>query len=277
MRENIDLNRFREFGDVISDTFIVIRQNFKPLLGACLVICGLFVIANILISVVINTTRGDSETFTAMWFAEMLLGLVSFSALLLVTLSYLALYKEKGNQKPDVIEVWGYFRYYFFRVFFTMILITIALTIGFFLCFIPFVYLVVVFALIVPIMVFENGSLEYSYKKAFKMIKGNWWNTFGIMLLVTVLIVVAMVVLMLPPIIIYGGGQWLTGKSLDNTAAVLQAVVINLCQLLWVVPFISSALIYFSIIENKEAGSLVERIKMFGRNVQGNDQISEQY
>ena len=277
MRENIDLNRFREFGDVISDTFVVIRQNFIPLFKACLVICGLFIVANILISVAINTTRGDSETFTAMWFAEMFLGLVSFSALLLVTLSYLALYKEKGNQKPDVIEVWGYFRYYFFRVFFTMILISIALTIGFFLCFIPFIYLVVVFALIVPVMVFENGSLEYSYKKAFKMIKGNWWNTFGIMLLVTILIVVAMLVLMLPPIIIYGGGQWLTGKSLDNTAALLQAVVLNLCQLLWVVPFISSALIYFSIIENKEAGSLVERIKMFGRNVQGNDQVSEQY
>ena len=109
------------------------------------------------------------------------------------------------------------------------------------------------------------------------MIKGNWWLVFGIMLLVTILILVCMLVLMLPPMIIYGGGQWLTGKSLNNTAALLQAIAINLCQLLWVVPFISSALIYFSIIEDKEAGSLINRIKMFGKNIQGNDQISEQY
>ena len=127
-------------------------------------------------------------------------------------------------------------------------------------------------------MVIENGNLEYSFKKAFKMINSNWWFTFGIMLLVTVIILMVMLVLMLPPMIIYGGGQWLTGKSLDGTAGVLQAITVNLCQLLWVIPTISSALIYFSLIEEKEGNSLINRIKMFGKNNTGTDQASsEQY
>jgi hypothetical protein len=278
MKENIDLNRFREFGDIITDTFVVIRQNFKPLFKSYIIICGLFLVVDILISTVVNTDKGESPLLTPMGLLELLFDFVNYTALLLTTLSYLTLYKEKGNQPPDVVEVWGYFKYYFFRCFFTQITMTIAAVIGFLLCFIPFVYLAVVFALITPIMVIENGNLEYSFKKAFKMISGNWWFTFGIMLLVTIIILMVMLVLMLPPMIIYGGSQWLTGKSLGGTAGILQAITINLCQVLWMIPIISSALIYFSLIEEKEANSLINRIKMFGKHTPGADQTSsEQY
>jgi len=274
MKQNIDLNRFREFGDVISDTVIVIRQNFKPLLKSYFIICGLFLVADIMVSTVVNTHKGESTLFSGMGMLELLFDLINFTALLLTTLSYLVLYKEKGNQPPEVAEVWGYFKYYFFRVLLTQFLLAIAATIGFFICVLPFVYLSVVFTLVTPIMVMENGSLEYAVKKAFKMINGNWWFTFGAMLIVSVIILLIMLVLMLPPMIIYGGGQWLTGKSLNHTAGILQAVAINVCQVLWIVPIISSALLYYSFTEEKEGNSLLNRIKMFGKNAPGADQSS---
>jgi hypothetical protein len=235
-------------------------------------------LADILVSTVVNSNKGESTLFSSMGFLELLFDFINFTAMLLTTLSYLTLYKEKGNQPPDVVEVWGYFRYYFFRVFFTQILLAIAATIGFFLCFIPFIYLSAVFALVTPIMVTENGNLEYSCKKAFRMISGNWWFTFGVMLLMLIIILMVMLVLMLPPMIIYGGGQFLTGKNLDNTAGILQAVLINFCQVLWVIPIIATALIYYSLIEEKEGNSLINRIKMFGKHTPGTDQtLSEQY
>jgi hypothetical protein len=110
------------------------------------------------------------------------------------------------------------------------------------------------------------------------MISGNWWFTFGVMLLMLIIILMVMLVLMLPPMIIYGGGQFLTGKNLDNTAGILQAVLINFCQVLWVIPIIATALIYYSLIEEKEGNSLINRIKMFGKHTPGTDQtLSEQY
>ncbi|MDB5137492.1 MAG: hypothetical protein JWP37_4095 [Mucilaginibacter sp.] len=278
MREKIDLNQFREFGDIISDTVVVIKQNFKPLLKSYFVICGLFLLTNILVSAFVNTNRGDASLYTLVGIIEIFFNIVNHTALILVTLSYLAIYKEKGSQAPEVLEVWGYFKYFFFRVFFTNILLSIVIVIGIFLCLVPGIYLSVVFSLVIPIMVFENGNIEYSYKKAFKIIKGNWWFTLGILLIIGIVILMIMAILMVPPIIIYGGSQWLTGKSLGNIAGILQAISINLCQVLWIVPTIALTLLYFSLTEVKEGNSLIDRINMFGKTTPGTDQISsEQY
>lgn len=278
MKENIELSRYREFGDIISDTFVVIKQNLKPLFKAYFAFCGLFLLADILISILVNTQKGDSATFSSMWFLKLLFDFINYILLLLTTLSYLTLYKEKENQPPAVVEVWGYFKYYFFRVFFTQLLLTITGTIGLFLCFVPGIYLFIVFALVTPVMVIENGSLEYSIRKAFKLISGNWWFAFGVLLLITIIILMVMLVLMVPTMIIYGSGQWLTGKNLDGTAGVLQSIIVNFCHLLWLLPITSATLIYFSIIEEKQGNSLINRIKNFGKNTPGTDQLSsEQY
>src|SRR3978361_898585 len=125
MREKIELNQSREFGDIISDTFVIIKQNFKPLLKSYFAICGLFLVANILVSAFVNTNRTDASVFTLPGAVELIFSIISHTALALVTLSYLAIYKEKGNEAPEVLEVWGYFKYYFFRVFFTHILLSI--------------------------------------------------------------------------------------------------------------------------------------------------------
>ena len=276
MKENIELSRSREFGDILSDTFTIIKQNFKPLLKSYFVICGLFLVADIIVSAAVNTNRGDASLHTFAGLIEVVFDFINYSVLSVTVLSYLALYKEKDNQAPSVIEVWSYFKYYFFRAFLTQFLLTIAIVIGFFLCFVPGIYLAVVYSLVVPVMIIENGNIEYSFKRAFKIIKENWWFTFGIILLVSVLIILIMLVLMLPAMIFYGGTQWLTGQNLDTTADLLQSIIMNLCQVLWMIPIISTTLIYYSLIEEKEGNSLINRIKMFGKSAPGADQISSE-
>ena len=278
MKENIELARNRDFGDIISDTFVLIRQNFGPLLKSYLVICGLFLVTDIILSSAVNMDRDETSIFTPLGFAEFIFHCINYAALILTTQSYFTIYKSKGNQKPDVIEVWGYFRYYFFRVFFAQMLAIIGLVIGFFICFLPFVYLSVVFSLIIPIMVIENGSIEYSFKKAFKIIKGNWWFTFGLLLLTSIIIIMIILVLMVPSLVIYGSAQWLTGKNMDTTASIIQAVVMNFSQVLWIVPTASITLAYYAFTEEKEGNSLIERINSFGKKNPGMDQpSSEQY
>ncbi len=280
MKENIELNRAREFGDIISDTFVIFRQNFKPLLKSFLVICGLFLIADTFITAIVNNTRhSDDVSLHQHWlFLGVVFGVVYNTAFVVTVLSYLAIYKEKGNQPAEVLEVWSYFKYYYFRVFLTQVLLIIAAIIAFLFCFFPGVYLSVVFSLVMPVMIIENGSIEYSFKRAFKIIKENWWFTFGTILLIVIIVLACTLILLLPPMIFYGGAQWLLGESPDNTAGIIQAALMNLCQILWIIPIIAITLIYYSLIEEKEGNSLVNRIKMFGKNTPGTDQISsEQY
>lgn len=281
MKENIELNKTREFGDVISDTFVIIRQNFKPLFKAYIVICGLFILTGILLTVLATAqgAEGGGYSVSTFWgFVNILFEQVNYAALSLMGISYLAVYQQKGNQPPSVIEVWEYFKYYFFRVLGTQVLLSIALVIAFLFCFFPFVYLAPVLGLVAPIMVIENGSAEYSIKKSFKIIKDNWWFTFGVILLMSILVAVVGLALFVPAIIIYGGGQWLTGTYYSSTFTLVQSVVEHVCQFLWLIPIIAITLVYFSLTEHKESNSLVSRIKAFGKNDSPADQFpTEQY
>ena len=278
MRANIELNRAREFGDIISDTFAFVKQNFKSLLKPYFVIGGLLLLTNILISAWVNTNRGDAGLNTLAGLGELFFDFINHVVLTLVTLSYLAVYRQKDNHPADTIEVWGYFKYYFFRVLLTQVVLVIFAGLGFFFCFFPGIYLSVVFSLVTPIMVIENGSLRYSFDRAFKIIKENWWLTFGAILLIVVVSAMIMLILMLPAMIVYGGTEWLTGQKLNTSAGILQSVMINLSQLLWIIPIITITLVYYSITEEKEGNSLIDRINSFGRNPHGaNQPSSEQY
>jgi hypothetical protein len=279
MKEYIQLSRHREFGDIISDTFAIIKQNFKPLLKSYFVICGLFLLTDILISAFVNSNRGDAAITTLAGLVEILFDCINHIALILTVLSYFAIYKEKGNQPAEVLEVWGYFKYYFFRITLAQILVIIAIVLGFFVCILPGIYLAVILSLVAPIMVFENGNIEYSFKRAFKIIKENWWFTLGSLLLITMIVGMGVMILLLPSIIIYGTTQWLTGQNLDKVGGILQAIEVNLCQVLWIVPIITLTLVYYTLTEEKEATSLIDRIKMFGKNapVKKDQASSEQY
>ncbi|MDN5287302.1 MAG: hypothetical protein JWR38_3576 [Mucilaginibacter sp.] len=280
MKQHIELSKVREFGDILSDTFLFVRQNFKPLLKTYFVICGLFLVTAMLVSILASGQSaydGGNSPFSFTKVLGMLFDLVNYTALMLTTLSYLALYKAKENQPPGVVEVWSYFKYYFFRVLIVQVILGIGLTIGFFMCFIPCIYLLTVFSLVTPIMIIENGNTEYSIKRAFKIIKNNWWLTFGVILLMSIIVLMVMLIFMVPAIFIFGSGQWLTGKSFSSGYTIALSIIIHLWQVLGILPIIAVTLVYYTLTEQKEAGGLINRIKTFGKN-NTNDQFpSEQY
>jgi hypothetical protein len=281
MKEKIELSKVREFGDIISDSFILIRQNFKPLMTAYLVICGMFIVTGVLVTVVANwqqAAEGSSGPFSFWGFTGLLFQLIEYTAVILTTISYLAIYKQKDNQAPTFLEVWEYFKFYFFRVFGAQVVLTIGLFLGFLFCFLPGIYLSPIFALVTPIMVIENTNVEYAIRKAFRIIKENWWFTFGVILLLSIIIVMAFLLFFIPAAIFYSGSQWLTGNSFNTTFNIIQAIIIHAGQVLWLLPIIAVTLVYYSLAEHTEGSSLVNRIKMFGKTDSSSDQFpTEQY
>ncbi len=307
MPAKIELLKVRDFGEIITDSFNFVRQNFKPLVKCFFVFSGFFLLAGALLmalnqakmfSTVENGDFGDtssvfSRTFGYMgieyWLA-LILSLVGYISLQVSMLSYLALYKEKGNVAPTIEEVWGYVKYFFLRVFGGMILIIILMAIGIsivfgllyavtspnifaaiglsvFLLMVPLVYIYPIFSLIFPIIVFENGSFGYAFGRAFTIIRRNWWATFGALFIMGLIIWVASFVILVP-IGIISAINLIThmgkGTSFSMVITVITGVLQALSHLLYIVPIITISLCYFNLTEQLEGEGLLGRIGKLG-------------
>jgi len=294
MVNQLEFKKRRDFGQVINDTFTFIRQNFKPLMKTYFTFCGLFVLASMATmlmqqykTVNIINTIGNGRNSNGMdlgklygleYFLSLLFSMASYSSMTVAVLSYIALYVRKGNQVPTSDEVWGYFKYYFLRVFGSSFLLILMLIVAFICCLVPGFWLAPFVAMMFPIMVIENGSLGYSFSRSFKIIKDNFWVTFGTLLVVWIIVSACMSMVVLPTSLLNMMTMF-TSKtprmsvSLTMITTVLQAI----CQVFTIIPVITISLVYFSLVEQKENTGLMERISSFGTNEKPVDTRPEEY
>lgn len=293
---NIELSKNRDFGELITDTFAFLKQNFKPLLVMFFTFNGLFLLAMVVLNILQYTNASSLQqdmmesrpVFTQSRFANfgllsVVAGLVAFLNYTLISttvLSYMALYREKGNQPPSTSEVWGYIKYYFMRLLGSSFLLGILLVIGFVFCVIPGVYLYPIFGLVLPIIVMENASFGYAFNRSFKLINDNWWTVFGALFVIGIIMYTGFMVFSLPVIIITVI-NFFTHHS-ATTATSLPLYIINIFlqtagQMVVIVPVVTSVLCYFKLVEIKESTGLLNRINTFGTGHNHDDLPAEEY
>jgi hypothetical protein len=123
-----------------------------------------------------------------------------------------------------------------------------------------------VMSLILAVMIIENGTLRYSFNRSFRLIQDKWWHTFGAFVLSLLLIAVAILLIIIPAMLIATAIVFVTGKYGSNVYLVAFNIAIHLGQFLYLLPYITIALVYFSLTEQKEDHTLLERIEMLGKN-----------
>jgi len=290
----LEFRKKRDFGQVINDTFTFMRQNFKPLIKVYFTFCGLFVLASMLtmllqqykmvnifntIGVEGNTNKfGLSSVYSIEYFLSILFSLATYASMSVAILSYIAVYVKKGNETPTTDEVWGYFKYYFFRIFGSSLLLILMLIISFVFCVVPFFWLFPYVAMIFPIMVIENGSLGYSFTRSFAVIKDNFWVTFGTLIVVWIIVYACMSMVILPTTLFNMIGMF-THKTprMSLTLTMITTVLQSICQVFTIIPIITISLAYFSLVEQKENPGLMERISNFGNTEKPIDTRPEEY
>ena len=283
MQPKVELNQIRDLGQVVDDSILFFKQNWKPLLKAYFTICGILWAAETVISIVnqVQTIQriayGDS-IFTTTYFIAMLFGFLNYTLIGLTGFSYITLYREKAKEAPTVEEVWSYVKYYFFRIFGSFIALTLLILVATLCCLIPGVYLYPIFTLIPAIMVIENTSLGYAFSRSFQLIKSKWWSTFGVSIVMGIIILAGMFLLIIPAMMITGGLSLITVVNFANAYTIVSNVTIHLLQFLYLLPVIATALVYFSLTEQKDDLSLLQRIEMLGQHVPESDQSeTEEY
>jgi len=296
MKEPLEFRKIRDFGDIINDSIAFIGQNWKPLLKSVAVICGFFILASLAMSIVeqmklmnIMNDKLDvakayqnygsspfATIFTWSYFLTLLLNILTYTSIPLTIYCFITLYVEKGNTAPEVEEVWSYFKFYFWRVFGSGILLGIGFIIAFIMCVIPGIYLLPAFSLVVPIIVLENGTLGYSFSRSFQLVKDNYWLVLGIIVVVFIIYFTASFILVLPINIITVGSVVTTGHKLTTTYVILNSIAAHISIVFSIINPIAVAVCYYSLTEQKEGTGLMDRIEQLGKADNNQEQASSE-
>jgi len=297
-QKKIELSKPRDFGEIINDTFLFVRQNFKPLMKYFFIFCGIFLFASIVASVVtqlkvIRTfTNYNPDSFdnddilsrysflSLRYLISLFFLLLQYSAINVMVLCYVTLYRQKQNNIPTTEEMWGYFKFYYLKILGAAFILGILTILGCFLCFLPGIYLGVVFSLVAPIMIIENASFGYAFNQCFRLIKDNWWVTFGALIVIGIMLYVVRMIIVVPSAIVNMSSivsPGVTRSSVYTITTIISTILVQMSNVFQMLAIVTVSLCYFNLSESKDATSLLERMNQFGQAPSDSNINPEEY
>ena len=201
----INFKKTRDLGAMISDTIKFLSVEWKPFLGTIFKIAIVPIIIAIcaVIYFVMSSTEffsdfsqfDENSNFDDLNFSQIFLPLlififsyiVAYALMTVASLSYIKSYiANKGVVNYNEIQettkekFWSYVG--------LIILISIIVGFGVIFCILPGIYFGVVLSLSFCLILFQNKGVLDSISDSFSFIKGHWWETFGILLVIQILI-----------------------------------------------------------------------------------------
>jgi hypothetical protein len=281
----INFKKSRDFGDLLSDTFGFLKQEFKFLMKVLLIYAGPFALITAIAAawmqkgvfsmmgmMVSQKPMEVLAEFGLKFLIYMSSALVSTTVLFCVIYSYINLYVDKGKDGFTPEDVWRHVGKKFFRTLWAMIVVSILFTIGFMLCFVPGIYLIVSFCLVMSVVFFEDQPLGSAMERSISLVKSDWWITFAIIIILYILMTVISYIFMIPGTIasffisintLKGGGS----EDASLIYMILIALGTFLASFVAAVPHITFALHYYSQIEKKESPGLFNRIEQINNPI----------
>ncbi|MBL4744831.1 MAG: hypothetical protein JKY08_00540 [Flavobacteriaceae bacterium] len=289
--DQINFKEERDLGEIISDTFRFIRENWKSffsfigkILGPVLLIAaGLMVFLYISFAdsykkILLGVDAGDATGFSTFenvigyGFLLVVVWLVIYVLLSMVSLFYIKSFIAHGVADFEEVKANTYANFWKFIGLALLMILMISVSYVFF--FIPAFYMAVVLSLGMSIMAFEGKSVGGTISHCFSLIKSNWWNTFGVLIVLTMLVSILQMVFSIPQMMyqLIASGVFLDGGDptditnlLDDPINIVLNVISYIGQFLFYsVSFIASAFIYFDLNEKKYGTGTNERIDNLG-------------
>jgi len=284
----INLKQKRDFGDVFNAAFTFIKQEFKPLGKAMLFFVLPFLLISAILSVFINIEqqkavhmlRPDNPAFAASPFSSlatvykyvaltMLVYLFAITAMRCTLYGYIKAYNEKGKDNFTIDDVWSEVRKFFFPVLGTSLLITMMVGLGLVFCIVPGVWLGVSLSLIYVSMMLEGKGMSSAFSRSFDLTKQDWWVTLGIIVVSFIIVYVLTLLLSIPSMILGIKSVFTNFKNIQQaqemnfpiSVYIVSAITSLATYLLFIIPFTTTAIQYFSLVETKDRVSLQNKIE----------------
>lgn len=293
MNRIINFKNERDLGAIITDAFGFIRTEWK-LLFTCIfkitwpfIAISLFGLASYFYSfsnILDNLSYNSFESNPFAMFSgsnAFFILLLMFAAIATYTLMqiaatfYIKSYIENNGQVvyDDIVRQT---RTKFWPILGFVILSFILIIMGTMFCIIPGIYLYVPLTLGIAIMTFEDKSIGETISHCFALVKDKWFETFGVLLVVTILIGILGYVFSIPSLI-YTIVKMATSISKEDPLAAkgilsdpiyLTLTIFSYVGrfLMTVITVIAIVLIYFDLNEQKYQSGTIETIDNLGKN-----------
>jgi hypothetical protein len=301
------VRKARNFSEKLEGTFDFIRVTAKPLFKSLFfftspfVLVGTFLFSNLFSSFMTMSQSADSgvepDLSSIMSIGVSAFGflfLMIFAGTMVISVIYanIRLYDLNQNADYSTNEVWEKTKKMYWPIFgstflygivffvaYIVIMIPASLILAFLsILLIPVVYLVFAFFLVLmfmalPAQIFGRKSIGNAISHSFKLLKGNWWSSLGLLILLMMIYNVVGVVFSIPFYVgmIFSMVSALEVDLMQETPMYMVllnylfgAILLIGTFITYSVPIVGMTLQYFNLSEIKEATSLIERIDSFG-------------
>jgi len=218
-QDYIEFRKVRDLGRIISDTLSFLRQEWQPLFSTIIRASIIPIIIALVIGVYFTGSSGlvlqayfeaafsgdissffDYPNLDSFFMIFLLFSVALIFATTTISVSIYAYIKSyiAGRGSINYEDIRQTVKEKMVSLFLMSIVVSIISTIGYFLCILPGIYFAVTFTLAGPILVFQERGVFDSISDAFNFIKGHWWNTFGMILVIGILIAIVNWLLNLP-------------------------------------------------------------------------------
>lgn len=284
--QHIEFRQQRELGEIITDTFKFLRENFKPLFTIILKIAGPVFLILLLATGYYSYIGMDLlESPFFMDTADMDVGMYVIALFILLTsllAFYILLYGVVFHFIRSYIENYGKVQEKdvyegvkkdFGGLLGLLLLMGIITGFATMLCLLPGIYVWVPLSIAPAILTFARNSVFDSISHSFDLIKDNWWTTFFSLVVITLLVYIIGMVFQFPLMVYYfiktltsvQEGSVANPADLVDWVYVFFNVLSSLFQyLLSTVIVVATAFIYFNLDEKKNATGSYERISNLG-------------
>lgn len=281
----INFRKQRDLGDLITDTFKFLRENYKLLFKLIFRIAGpAFLLLAILLGYysfmmgesIMNPLTIDFDNYNRWFFLTLMLLVVSmvvfFALLYSVVLLFIRSYVDHKGVVNELDITQGV-KDNFTSMSGLFLITGTLLVFGLTLFVLPGIYLWVPFTIAPAVMILDKRSIGGTLNEAFRLISNNWWMTFFSLVLIFLLTQIISMVFQMPMFIYYfikalsmsQESSIADPSSLFDWVYVLLNVVSSLIQyMLWVIIIVASGFIYYNLHEKKYATGSMEEIENLG-------------
>jgi len=294
IRKKIELREERDFGQKFNAVFVFLQTNFKPFIrvigltvGPLALVGGFFFgLFFSKMSDLINISGGGSAPKVMSWVFEMFvsyffLGLASLWMMIAVY-AFMAEY-DSGNENINIEAVWkrgkgkiwpaiGFGIISVLALIFLVAIIFvfpgntgIAMVMKFLLVYVAMFYIMISLSLVLPNMLIENAGVFESIERSFILIRGKWWSTFGLLMVVGLITNFATVIFAIPFYV-----AWIVSLLMQTTVGEVITVTGSCIMflgsfLLMTLPTLAIGFQYFNLVERKEGTGLLKKIDQLGK------------
>ena len=267
----IEFRKVRDFGALLGVTFDYIKQNFKLLFKSNLLIGSPFILlAGVFMGIYQSSifnfrVQPEIEQFAIPFLFSMFFMMLSYLVIVIVTYSHLILYKNSEAGNFDIDDVWQNVKRNFWMILFTGIGYSILSFIGFVFLIVPGIYLSIALSIIFIVRLEERLNFFEAVSRCIKIVSGNWWFTFGIIIVVGMIQGFLGFILYVPNYIVtiflaFAGVDSNTG-DLGRVLYIISSIIATFGVLLYSISTIAIAFQYYNLVERKEAPGLVQQIE----------------